>query len=114
MKMVLKELKKPEVQDTFKCIVIDTIDIATAACEKYVISKAGVDKLSDISWGGGWSEVKKEIEETFRTITQLGYALFFISHAKDKTFKREDGTEYNQVVPTLGNSYNEIIKDMAK
>ena len=113
MKMVLKELKKPEVQDTFKCIVIDTIDIATAACEKYVISKAGVDKLSDIAWGGGWSEVKKEIEETFRTITQLGYALFFISHAKDKTFKREDGTEYNQVVPTLGNSYNEIIKDIA-
>lgn len=26
MKMVLKELKKPEVQDTFKCIVIDTVN----------------------------------------------------------------------------------------
>ena len=60
------------------------------------------------------SKYKKEFEDSFRTITQLGYALFFISHAKDKTFKREDGTEYNQVVPTLGNSYNEIIKDMAK
>lgn len=113
MKMVLRELKKPEVQDAFKCIVIDTIDIAAAACEKYVCSQAGVDTLGAIPWGGGWSQVKKELEETFRTITQYGYALFFISHAKDKTFKREDGTEYNQIVPTLSTSYNEIIKDMA-
>lgn len=113
MKMILRELKKQEVQNTFKCIVIDTIDIAAAACEKYVCSQEGVDSLGAIPWGQGWTKVKKELEETFRTITQLGYALFFISHAKDKVFKREDGTEYNQVVPTLSNSYNEIIKDMA-
>jgi len=25
MKMILRELKKPEVQEAFKCIVIDTI-----------------------------------------------------------------------------------------
>ena len=114
MKMILRELKKQEVQDTFKCIVIDTIDIAAAACEKYVCSQEGVDSLGAIPWGQGWTRVKKELEEVFRTITQLGYALFFISHAKDKVFKREDGTEYNQIVPTLSNSYNEIIKDMAK
>ena len=113
MKMILRELKKPEVQNTFKCIVIDTIDIAAAACEKYVCSQEGVDSLGAIPWGQGWTKVKKELEETFRTITQLGYALFFISHSKDKIFKREDGTEYNQVVPTLSPSYNEIIKDMA-
>lgn len=113
MKMVLRELKKPEVQDMYKCVVIDTIDVAAAACEKYVCSQAGVDTLGAIPWGGGWTQVKKELEETFRTITQLGYALFFISHEKDKVFKREDGTEYNQIVPSLSPSYNEIIKDMA-
>jgi hypothetical protein len=32
MKMILRELKKPEVQEAYKCIVIDTIDIAAAAC----------------------------------------------------------------------------------
>lgn len=42
----------------------------------------------------------------------MGYAILFISHDKDKTFKRQDGTEFNQIVPTLGNSYNLIIKDM--
>ena len=113
MKIILRELKKSEVQQAYKCIVIDTIDIAAAACQKYVCSQNGVDTLGDLAWGKGWSLVKRQLEQTFRTITQLGYALFFISHAKDKTFKKENGTEYNQVVPTLSTSYNEIIKDMA-
>ena len=113
MKMILRDLKKTEAQDLYKCIVVDTIDIAAAACEKYICSQNGVDSISAIPWGGGWTAVKKELEETFRAITQMGYALFFISHEKEKTFKRENGTEYNQHVPSLSPSYNEIIKDMA-
>ena len=113
MKSVLRELKKEEVKNTFKCIVIDTVDIAAAACEKFVCSQNGIDSVGDLGYGKGWTAVKKELEGTFRAITQLGYALFFISHAKDKVFKREDGSEYNMVVPTLSNSYNEIVKDMA-
>lgn len=112
MKMVLRDLKKPDVKEMFHSIIVDTIDIAAAACEKYVISQAGVDTLNQIPFGQGWSRVKRQLEDTFRAVTQLGYAVLFISHDKDKTFKREDGTEYNQIVPTLGNSYNLIIKDM--
>ena len=112
MKITLRELKKPEVKEMFHSIIIDTIDIAAAACEKYIISQAGVDTLNQIPYGQGWSRVKRELEDTFRTVTQLGYAVLFISHDKDKTFTRQDGTQYNQIVPTLGNSYNLIIKDM--
>lgn len=110
--MTLRELKKPEVKEMFHSVIIDTIDIAAAACEKYVISQAGVDTLNQIPYGQGWTRVKRELEETFRSVTQLGYAVLFISHDKDKTFTRQDGTQYNQIVPTLGNSYNLIIKDM--
>lgn len=112
MKMVLRDLKKPDVKQMFHSIIVDTIDIAAAACEKYVISQAGVDTLNQIPYGQGWTRVKRELEDTFRAVTQLGYAVLFISHDKDKTFKRQDGTEFNQIVPTLGNSYNLIIKDM--
>lgn len=112
-KQVVRELKKTEVKQMYKCIVIDTVDIASALCEKYVCSQNDVEKLGDIPYGGGWALVKKEFEESFRTITQQGYALFFISHAKDKVFKREDGTEYNQTIPSLANTYNEIVKNMA-
>ena len=112
MKMTLRELKKPEVKEMFHSIIIDTIDIAAAACQKYIISQAGVDTLNQIPYGQGWTRVKRELEDTFRAVTQLGYAVLFISHDKDKTFTRQDGTQYNQIVPTLGNSYNLIIKDM--
>ena len=112
MKIILRDLKKPEVKEMFHSIIIDTIDIAAAACQKYIISQAGVDTLNQIPYGQGWSRVKRELEDTFREVTQLGYAVLFISHDKDKTFKRQDGTEYNQIVPTLGNSYNLISKDM--
>ena len=112
MKIILRDLKRPEVKDMFHSIIVDTIDIAAAACQKYIISQAGVDTLNQIPYGQGWSRVKRQLEDTFREVTQMGYAVLFISHDKDKTFKRQDGTEFNQIVPTLGNSYNLIIKDM--
>ena len=112
MKMALRDLKNPKVQSQFKSIIIDTIDVAAAACQKYIISQAGVDTLNQIPYGQGWTRVKRELEDTFRAVTQLGYAVLFISHDKDRTFTRQDGTQFNQIVPTLSNSYNLIIKDM--
>lgn len=113
LKQVIRELKKPEVQQVYKSILVDTVDIAAALCEKYVCSQAGVEKLSDIPYGQGWTKVKKEFEEAFRSVTQLGYAVVFISHVKDKTFKKKDGTEYNQYIPSCPSTYNEIAKNMA-
>ena len=114
MKQIVRQLKTDEVKSAYKCIIIDTVDIAAAACEKYICGQLGIENIGDGGWSvNGWAKVKKEFEETFRTISQQGYALFFISHAKDKTFKRADGTEYNQIVPSLSTAYNEIVKNMA-
>lgn len=113
MKQILRELKKPEVKETFHSIVVDTVDIASSLCEKYVCAQEGVENIADVGWGKGFKKVKEEWEETFRTIVNLGYSLFFISHAKDKVFKREDGTEYNQIVPSLTTMYNEIVRNMS-
>lgn len=111
---VIRELKKPEVQKRFSTIVVDTIDVAGSLCDKYICNQLGIDTLGEGGWTvNGWATYKKELEDCFRTITQLGYALVCISHDKDKSFKRKDGTEYNQVVPTAQTSLNNIIKDMA-
>ena len=112
MRMVAAQLKKPEVKKKFKGVAIDTIDIAVDLATKYVCGRENVDTISQIPWGGGWTMVKKELEECFRSITQAGYAVIFISHDKDKTFKKEDGTEFNQIVPTISATYNEIISGM--
>lgn len=114
LKEVVRELKKKEVKEVYKTIVIDTVDVAGSLCEKYVCSQLGIDSIGDGGWtNNGWSRYKKEFEETFRTITLQGYALVFISHNQEKTFKRKDGTEYNMTVPTAQKSINNIAKDMA-
>lgn len=113
MKQVVRQLKNPAVKELYKSVAVDTVDLAGSMCEKYVCAQNGVDALSGIPYGQGWTMVKKEFEEVFRTITQLGYAVVFISHSKDKTFKAKNGNEYNQIVPTCPTSYNNIAKDMA-
>lgn len=114
VKEVIRDLKKPEVKERFSTIVIDTIDVIGGYCDKYICNQLGIETLGEGGWSvNGWAKFKKEFEDTFRTITNLGYALVFISHSADKTFKRKDGTEYNQVVPTAQKSINDIAKAMA-
>lgn len=114
LKQVLRELKKPEVKEAFSTIIIDTVDIASQLCEKYLCSQLGIENIGDGGWAtNGWAKVKREWEQTFRTVTMEGYALVFISHAKDKTFTRKDNTSYNQIVPSCSTAYNEIIKNMS-
>jgi hypothetical protein len=112
-KEFIRELRKPEIKSAFKTVIIDTVDIACACCEKYICAQAGVDKINEIPWGGGFRQLRTEVEDTFRTITQLGYSLFFISHDKDKTITREDGSTYNVKVPTLTSTMTEIITGMS-
>lgn len=100
-KKLFTELKTPEVQEKFQTIVIDTADIAYAYCEKYICNREGVDTIGDIPYGKGYSLVGAEFDESLRRILQLNYGLVLISHAKDKSFKDENGDEFNQIVPTL-------------
>ena len=114
MKEVMRELKKPDVKAVFKTIIVDTVDIASQLCEKYICSQLGIENIGDGGWAtNGWAKVKREWEQTFRTITMEGYAVIFISHSKDKTFKPKGGNEYNQIVPSCSTAYNEIIKNMS-
>jgi len=113
VKQVLRDLKKPEVKERFKSVIVDTVDIASSLCEKYICNQLDIENIGDGGWAkNGWAKVKKEWEETWRAITMEGYSVIFISHMKDKTFKRKDGTEYSQIVPSCSTAYNEIIKNM--
>ena len=113
VKQVLRDLKRPEVKEVFSTIVVDTVDIASQLCEKYMCNQLGIENIGDGGWTtNGWAKAKKEWEQTWRAFTMEGYAVVFISHSKDKVFKRKDGTEYNQIVPSCPTAYEEIIKNM--
>lgn len=116
---VLRQLKDEKVKEQFETVIIDTADIAYDLCEKYICANAkrpdggfGVDSVSDIPFGKGYTQVAKEYDECLRSIIQMDYGLVLISHAVDKTFKDEQGQEYNQIVPTLGNKPRAIVSRM--
>ena len=113
MKQVLRQLDDPEVKENFKSVVIDTVDIASQLCEKYVCSQLDIENIGDGGWTkNGWAKVKKEWETTFRNIAMKGYAVVFISHSKERTVTNKDQTQYNAIGPSCSNVYNEIIKNM--
>lgn len=114
MREVLRELKKPEVQNTFKTVIVDTVDLLADFCQKYICDQLGIDNIGDGGWtNNGWAKYKKEFEDIFRTITQLGYSVIFISHTKEATIKRKDGSEYTQIKPSLQTSASSIVENMS-
>ena len=114
MKQILRELKKPEVKEVYKSIIIDTADIAADACQKYICNQLGIDNIGDGGWAtNGWAKYKKEFEDTFRTLAQLGYAVVFISHDKEKTIKPQNANEYQQIGSSMQSSALSIIENMS-
>ena len=111
-KKVLRQLKQDEVKAKFETIIIDTADIAYDYCEKHICNINGVESIGKIPFGQGYTKVGKELDECLRLIVQLNYVLVIISHAQDKTFTNENGEEYNQIVPTLGNKARLICQRM--
>lgn len=114
MRMTYRELKKPEVKEAYKAVIVDTIDIAADMCQKYVCTQKGIESLGDLGYGKGWTAFKEEFNDLFRGLTQLGYAVFFIGHDKEATATDPvDGHEYKYIRPALGNSTRQVIEGMA-
>ena len=114
MTQIYRELKKPEVQEAYKTIVVDTVDIAADLCQKYICNQLGIDNMGDGGWGtNSWSKYKKEFEDVFRGLTMMGYAVVFISHAKTGTDKDQTGKEFGFTKPTTQSSALQIIENMA-
>lgn len=110
---LLRQLKDEKVKARFETIIIDTADIAYDYCERYICANAGVDSIGDIPYGKGYKMAAKEFDECLRMILQLNYGLVMISHAVDKTFKDQNGQEYNQIVPTLDSKPRNVVSRMA-
>lgn len=114
MKQVYRELKKPEVQEAFKAVIIDTIDVAADRCKKYICQQNSIEDLGDLGYGKGWTKFKEEFNEVFRGLTQLGYAVFFIGHHKEVTLTDPSSGEERMIIrPSLSNATRDVIAGMA-
>ena len=111
-RQALRQLKTDQAKEAFETIIVDTADIAYDYCVKYICANNNVDAVGDIPYGKGYGLGEKEFDECLRQIVQMGYGLVVISHETDKTFKNENGTEFNKIVPTLDKRANNVIARM--
>lgn len=110
--MVNQLCRKPELQEKFHAIAIDTADEAWNLCVKWVCTQNGIEALGDLPWGKGYDIARKEFSQSFRDLTYSGYGLIFTSHSTEKTFKDEKNEEYTQIVPALPNRPFDVINKM--
>lgn len=83
-------------------------------CQKYICNQLGIETIGEGGWtNNGWARYKAEFEDVFRTIAQLGYAVLFISHDKEKTIKPQNGQEYQQIGSSMQSSALAIIENMS-
>lgn len=103
IKTVTKQLKDPKAREMYDTVTIDTISIAADLCEKFVCQREGVQKINEVPYGQGWKMVAKELQDTLREITMLGFGLILICHSKEKAspYTDADGNAITSVEPDL-------------
>lgn len=100
-KMVLKQLERPEAQEMYDTVTIDTVGIMWEMCEQYICAQNQVTSIGDIPWGKGYSLCKREFESCLRKITMLGYGLIIIAHVDKRIEKKDDESEIEIVSPAI-------------
>lgn len=110
-KKYLRQLQDEDVKQTFSTITIDTIGIAYDRCEAYICDRENVDRIGDIPYGAGYKMVDKEFDDCIRKITQLGYGMVLIGHAKTR-IESDGQTSVKHVSPDIPERCAKIINRM--
>ena len=105
IKMAVKQLSDPKAKALYDTVTIDTISLAADLCEAFVCAREGVTKVNEIPYGQGWKMVAKELQDTLRQITILGYGLILICHSKEKA---------SQYTDSEGNNITSVEPDLSK
>lgn len=71
---------RDKLQEAYKCVVIDVADRLPAYCESYICQKNMVDNIADISYGGGYSQLKNEFDKQINKLALSGYCIVLLAH----------------------------------
>lgn len=111
-KTVLKQLASDKAKEMYHTVTIDTIGIAWELCEKFICAQNSVSKISEISWGAGFTACKREFEDALRQITLMGYGLIIIAHSEEKIVKNDKGEDITIIGPALPKRGAAIINQL--
>ena len=108
-KLVLRQLDRPEAKEKYSTICVDTVGIAYDLCEKFICAQAGVQKIGDIPYGGGYAQLSKEFDDALRKITMMGYGLIMTCHLKENA---DDDGKIIGYKPDLNNRCLKIVNGL--
>lgn len=108
-KLVLRQLEKPEAKAKYATIAVDTVAIAYDLCEQFICAQAGVQRIGDIPYGGGYAALSKEFDSALRKITMMGYGLIMTCHLKEST---DDDGKVVGYKPDLNNRCLKIVNGL--
>lgn len=112
LKLVSRQLAKPEVMNKFKCVCFDTIEIAATMCQEFVCARAGVQAMSDVGYGKLYKEYEIEFAKTIRNIAMLGYGCVFACHTEVKNIEVATDVVQEQIRPKLDKRAFDIINGL--
>ena len=112
LKLVSRQLAKPEVMNKFKCVCFDTIEIAATMCQEFVCARAGVQAMSDVGYGKLYKEYEIEFAKTIRGIAMLGYGCVFACHTEVKNIEVAPEVVSEQIRPKLDKRAFDIINGL--
>lgn len=117
-KKYVKQLQDDDLKGMFDTVTIDTIGLLYDRCESYICDREGVDKLSDIPYGGGYKMLDQEFETTLRKITQImdkdgkiAYGLCLIGHEKVRV-ETDGQTSIKHITPDISDRCAKIVNRM--
>lgn len=112
LKLVCRQLAKPEVMNKFKCICFDTIEIAATMCQEFVCARAGVQAMSEVPYGKLYKEYELEFGKTIRSVAMLGYGCIFACHTEVKGIEVAPEVVSEQIRPKLDKRAFDIINGL--
>lgn len=113
MKLILRELKKPEVMAKFKTICFDTIEILAQLCQDFICQRAGVQTLAEVPYGKLYKEYEIEFSRTIRAVANLGYGCVFVCHTEVKELPTEqENITIERLQPKLDKRAFDIINGL--
>ena len=112
LKLVCRQLAKPDVMNKFKCVCFDTIEIAASMCQEFVCARAGVHSMGEVAYGKLYKEYDLEFGKTIRSIAMLGYGCIFACHTEVKSIEVAPEVVSEQIRPKLDKRAFDIINGL--
>lgn len=99
---------------TVKTLAIDTVDICYSACQEHICRIHGVTNPGDKKdFGKTWNDLKFTFTALFRTLSESGLSLIFISHSKEREQELMEGVDSVTLIgPSCASSCLTIMKQL--